>query len=106
MKVAIVYDRVNKWGGAERTLLALHKSCPKAPLYTSVYDPKSAPWAKVFPEVKTTFLQKIPFIKSLHELFGWLMPIAYESFDFTGYDLVISVTSAAAKGIVTRPGTL
>jgi hypothetical protein len=106
MKVAIVYDRVNKWGGAERVLLALHEIFPKAPLYTSVYDSKRAPWAKVFPEVKTSFLQRIPFIKYLHEFFGWLMPIAFESFDFDEYNLVISVTSEAAKGIITKPQTL
>jgi glycosyltransferase involved in cell wall biosynthesis len=106
LKVALVYDRVNKWGGAERVLLALHEIFPDAPLYTSVYDPKCAPWAKVFPKVHASFLQKIPFIKSLHELFGWLMPIAFESFSFDDYDLVISVTSEAAKGIITNKQTL
>ncbi len=100
-KVAIVYDRVNKWGGAERVLLALHEIFPKAPLYTSVYDPVKAPWAKVFPKVKTSFLQKIPFSKSNHEFLGTFMPLAFESFDFSEYDLVISVTSEAAKGIKT-----
>ena len=54
MKVALVYDRVNKIGGAERVLLALHRLFPQAPLYTSVYDPKNAPWAKVF-DVKTSY---------------------------------------------------
>jgi len=105
-KVAIVYDRVNKWGGAERVLLALHEIFPDAPLYTSVYDSKKASWAKVFPAVKTSFLQKIPLVKSLHELFGWLMPVAFESFNFDKFDLVISVTSEAAKGIKTKPDTL
>ena len=105
MKVAIVYDRVNKWGGAERVLLALHDIFPKAPLYTSVYDAKNASWAEVFPKVETTFLQKIPFAKSNHEFLGTLMPLAFESFDFSGFDLVISVTSEAAKGIKTGPKT-
>lgn len=106
MKVAIVYDRVNKWGGAERVLLALHEIFPKAPLYTSVYDAKSAPWAKVFPDIKTSFLQRIPFARSNHEFLAPLMPLAFESFNFSGFDLVISVTSEAAKGIVTGPGTV
>jgi glycosyltransferase involved in cell wall biosynthesis len=106
MKVAIVYDRVNKWGGAERVLLALHEIFPEAPLYTSVYDTKGAPWAKVFPEIKTSFLQKFPFAKSNHEFFPILMPLAFESFDFSGFDLVLSVTSEAAKGIRTKPETL
>jgi glycosyltransferase involved in cell wall biosynthesis len=105
MKVAIVYDRVNKWGGAERVLLSLHEIFPKAPLYTSVYDSKGAPWAKVFPEIKTSFLQKIPFAKSNHEILPVFMPLAFESFDFSDFDLVISVTSEAAKGIKIRPGT-
>lgn len=105
-KVAIVYDRVNKWGGAERTLLALHEIFPDAPLYTSVYDKKGAPWAKVFPKVYTSFLQNIPFAKSNHEFLGTFMPRAFESFDLTDFDIVISVTSEAAMGIKVGPKTL
>jgi glycosyltransferase involved in cell wall biosynthesis len=104
-KIALVYDRVNKWGGAERVLLTLHEMFPDAPLYTSVYDAKSAPWAKVFPEVRTSFLQKIPFAKSNHEFLAPLMPLAFESFNFSKFDLVISVTSEAAKGIITTSKT-
>lgn len=99
MKVAIVYDRVNKWGGAERILLSLHKLFPNAPLYTSVYDEKKAPWAKVF-RIHTSFLQHIPFAKSHHEYLAMLMPLAFASFSFKKYDLVISVTSEYAKGII------
>lgn len=105
MKVALVYDRVNKWGGAERVLLALHEIFPNAPLYTSVYNKKNAKWADVF-DVKTSFLQTFPFAKSFHEFYALLMPLAFESFKFDNYDLVISVTSEAAKGIVTKPGTM
>jgi len=104
MKVALVYDRVNKWGGAERVLLALHELFPDAPLFTSVYHPQKAGWAKVF-DVKTSFLQRFPFASSRHELFPLLMPSAFESFSFDKYDLVISVTSESAKGIITKPGT-
>lgn len=86
-------------------LLALHEIFPDAPLYTSVYDEKNASWAKVFPKIHTSFLQGVPFAKSNHELFGWLMPFVFESFNFDKYDLVISVTSEAAKGITTKPCT-
>ncbi len=48
MKIALVYDRINKLGGAERVLIALHEIWPKAPLYTAVYNPKKAAWADVF----------------------------------------------------------
>ena len=105
MKVALVYDRVNKWGGAERVLLAFHKIFPQADLYTSVYNKEKADWAKVF-NVKTSFLQNFPFAKSSHQLFATLMPIAFESLNFDGYDLVITVTSESAKGIITKPKTL
>ncbi len=104
MKVAIVYDRVNKWGGAERVLLALHRIFPKAPLYTSVYDPKNAHWAKVF-KIHTSFIQRIPAASSHNEWFPFLMPTAFESFDFSEFDLVISVTSESAKGIITTGKT-
>ena len=73
MKVALVYDRVNKWGGAERILLALHEIFPDAPLYTSLYNKETAPWAGVF-DVRTSFLQKIPFASSSHDLLAFLMP--------------------------------
>ncbi len=104
MKVALVYDRVNKWGGAERVLLALHELFPHAPLYTSVYNKESAPWASVF-NIKTSFLQNFPFASTAHEYYPLLMPLAFESFNFDEFDLVISVTSEAAKGIITKPKT-
>ncbi|MCL4352861.1 hypothetical protein M1615_00085 [Patescibacteria group bacterium] len=105
LRVALVYDRVNKWGGAERVLLALHKMFPRAPLYTSVYNPETAPWAKVF-DIRVSFLQNFPLASSLHEVYAPLMPLAFESFSFDGYDAVISLTSEAAKGIITKPQTL
>jgi glycosyltransferase involved in cell wall biosynthesis len=105
MKVALVYDRVNKWGGAERVLLSLHKLFPDAPIFTSVYDPQNASWADSF-DVKPSFLQKMKIARRSHEAFALFMPIAFESFSFKTYDVVISVTSEAAKGIITTPGTL
>lgn len=106
MRIALVYDRVNhQWGGAERVLEALHEIWPQAPLYTSVYHPAGAPWAKKI-QVMTSFLQKIPLARRHHELFPWLMPLAFESFKFDNYDVVISVTSEFAKGIITKPETL
>lgn len=105
MKVALVYDRVNKWGGAERVLLALNKIFPNAPVYTSVYNKKKAPWAKVF-KVKTSFLQGFPFASRFHELYAPLMPFAFKSLSFKGYDVVISVTSEFAKAVVVPEKTL
>ena len=105
MKVALVYDRVNKWGGAERVLLALHEAFPDAPLYTSVYNSKTAKWAEVFPQVIPSFLQKIPFTKTNHEYLAPFMPLAFENFNLNKYDVVISITSEAAKGVITGHST-
>ncbi|MFH1971361.1 MAG: glycosyltransferase, partial [Patescibacteria group bacterium] len=105
MKIALVYDRINKWGGAEQILLTLHEVFPNATLYTSVLDFKNASWAKVFKNIKTSFLQKISWARSRHEYLGTFMPMVFESFDFSGFDLVISVTSEAAKGILVKPPT-
>lgn len=105
MKTALVYDRVNQWGGAERVLVELSKLFPEAPLFTSVYAPQRAGWAKSM-VVKTSFVDKLPFSRTNHEAYVMLMPQAFESFDFSGYDLIISVTSAEAKGIITKPDQL
>lgn len=83
----------------------LHELFPNAPLYTSVYNPKKAGWAKDF-DIRFSFLQKFPHATSFHELYPLLMPIAFETFDFNSYDLVISITSESAKGIITGPKTL
>jgi glycosyltransferase involved in cell wall biosynthesis len=104
MKIALVYDRVNKWGGAERVLLALHEIWPEAPLYTAVYNPGSAAWANVF-KVIPSFLQNFPLAKTNHEFYPWVMPLAFESFNFDEFDIVLSITSEAAKGILTKPKT-
>lgn len=104
LRVALVYDRINKWGGAERILLLLHEMFPRAPIYTSVYDPQAASWANKL-DIRTSFLESIPYARRHHEFFALLMPFAFESFDFSNFDLVISLSSEAAKGIITPPHT-
>jgi glycosyltransferase involved in cell wall biosynthesis len=104
-KIALVYDRVNKIGGAERVLLAMHELWPEAPLYTAVYDSLRASWASVF-RVHPSFLQRMPFAKRHHEIYPWLTPLAFESFSFDDFDIVISITSAEAKDIITKPHTI
>jgi glycosyltransferase involved in cell wall biosynthesis len=104
MKVALVYDRVNKVGGAERVLLALHELWTEAPLFTAVYHPQTASWASGF-KITPSFLNYFPAAKKHHEFYPWLTPLAFESFDFAGFDVVISVSSAEAKGVITGPKT-
>lgn len=105
MKIALVYDRINKYGGAERVLEALHEIWPEAPVYSAVYDPQRAAWCKGW-EIRTTFLQYLPFAKSHHELYPWLTQMAFETLNFDEFEAVLSVTSAEAKAVITKPGTI
>jgi glycosyltransferase involved in cell wall biosynthesis len=54
----------------------------------------------------TSFLQHWPLARKKHQLYPMLRTLAFESFDFSGYDLVISSSSAEAKGIITSSETL
>ncbi len=105
MNVALVYDRINKFGGAERILLALHELWPEAPLFTAVYNKDTAKWSEGM-DIRPSFMQHMPLARTHHEFFPWLTPFAFESFSFDAYDCVISVTSAEAKSIITKPHTL
>lgn len=105
MKIALCYDRINKFGGAERVLQALHELWPEAPIYTLTYDADQAKWANGW-DIRSSFLQKLPVIGRKHELFPALAPLAWEQFDFNEYDVVISITSAEAKAIITAAHTL
>ena len=105
-KIALVYDWADTaFGGAERVLMALHAAFPQAPLFTSIYCPRSARWARDF-VVIPSWLQKIQFKCQLRKWLVWLMPIAFESFSLDSFEIVISVTSAAAKGVLTKPHQL
>ncbi len=105
-KIALVYDRVNTpYGGAEKVLEAINEIFPNASLFTSVYSQNKSNWAKKF-EIKTTFLQKIKFLRENHKLIAFLMPFAFESLDLSNFDIIISITSAEAKGILTKPNQL
>lgn len=103
-KIAIVADWLTNPGGAEKVILDLHQTFPEAPIFTSIYNPEKLPeFSNAV--IHTSFIQKLPFAKSKHQLYLALMPYAFESFDFSDYDIVISSSFACAKGIITKPGT-
>jgi glycosyltransferase involved in cell wall biosynthesis len=106
MRVAITTDWLNSFGGAERVLIELHKMFPDAPIFTTVHDRRGLPAQMQDWDVRTSFLQRIPFMQSRHQPLLPLMPLAWEEFDFSEYDLVLTTNSACAKGVITRPGTL
>jgi hypothetical protein len=95
-KIALVTDWITHWGGAERVFERLMQLFPEADIYTSVYFPER-PEVFMGRKIKTSFIQKIPFFNRRHKLCMLLRPMAFSRFDFSGYDLVISCTSAEAK---------
>lgn len=108
MRVALVHDDLVQWGGAERVLLGLTEIYPGAPIYTSLYDKQNQTLNKEFGSKKivTSFLQNIPGWKQLYKAMVPLYGMAFEQFDFSDFDLVISHTTRFAKSIITKPGTL
>src|SRR5438067_1301297 len=106
LKVALVHDYLNQYGGAERVLEELHTLFPQAPVYTSMYWPeKMSPTIRRL-DIRTSFMQRLPLVTRNHQPFLLLYPLAFESFDFSGFDVVISNSSAFCKGVITPPGTL
>lgn len=106
MRVALTTDWLDTFGGGERVLHELHRMFPDAPVFTTVFRPEVLPPHMRSMDVRTSFIQRLPGIRRSHMAFLPLMPAAFESFDFTGYDLVLTTSSACAKGILAPSGTL
>ncbi|MFZ2663876.1 MAG: glycosyltransferase, partial [Patescibacteria group bacterium] len=108
MKVAIVCDDLIQFGGSERIVEALSDMFPEAPIYTSI---ASKEWINKFKDkervVVTSFLQKFPLAVKINRYYSpfLLHVLAFESFDFSKFDLVISSSSRYAHFIITKPTT-
>jgi glycosyltransferase involved in cell wall biosynthesis len=105
LRVALVHDYLNQPGGAEKVVEVFTRMFPGAPLYTSTYDADSMPdyWRSV--DVRTSYLQRVSSSVRLVKALTPLYPSAFESFDLSAYDLVLSSTTTFAKGVLTRPET-
>lgn len=106
MRVALIHDYLNQSGGAERVLEALHGMYPDAPVYTSIYDAQAMPPAYRQWDIRPSFMQRLPGWRRHFRKYFLLYPSAFEAFDLSAYDLVISSSSAYAKGVITRPGAV
>ncbi|RYG74125.1 glycosyltransferase family 4 protein [bacterium] len=105
MKVALVHDFLMQMGGAEKVVEVFHDMFPDAPLYTSAYDPNAMPERYRQWDIHTSFLQRLPAKHKLHRAALLLYPTAFESFDLSQFDLVLSSSSSFAKGVITQPHT-
>jgi glycosyltransferase involved in cell wall biosynthesis len=99
MKLAIVHDYLNQFGGAERVVLALHEAFPDAPVFTSIYDKKRMPSEFKEIDIRTTFMQFLPGIMRHYKPYLPIYPLAFRSISLKGFDVILSSSSAFAKGV-------
>lgn len=104
MKVALVHDFLVNYGGAETVLELFLRMFPRADIYTFVYDKKKMKGRFEGSRIFTSGFSALPFASKLYTKALKFMPDAFESFDFSSYDLVISSSSCCAKGVITPPG--
>ncbi len=107
LKIALVHDFLDQYGGAERVLEVLCEMFPEAPIFTLLYDKEKMRGKFADKEIQTSFLQKFP--KFLRKRKKWLLPFmstAPETFNLRNFDLIISSSGVWSKGIVTRLDTV
>lgn len=106
LRVALVHDYIKEYGGAERVLEELIKIFPQAHVYTTIFLPEYlGPHRERFEkyDIRTSFLQYIPFNAKLISPLRLLSPLAFKSFDLSSYDVIIvSQTGAYFPNLVRK----
>lgn len=107
MKIAIIHDWLVTYAGAERVLEQMLYVFPQADLFSLVdFLPRDKRDFIKNKEVKTSFIQELPFAKNKYRHYLPFMPLAVEQFDLSSYDVVLSSSHAVAKGVLTGPDQL
>jgi len=103
-KVALVTESLWKMGGSNRVLDTFLSMFPQADIYALFGEKANLTDGIKESNVRFSFLNKLPLIKKFYRYTFHLWPIAIEQFDFSEYDLVISVSSSVAHGVITPLG--
>lgn len=98
MKIALVHEYLTQFGGAERVLQNFLAIWPEAQLHVIIHNPEKVGHVFDQAKIKTSFLNNMPGAQSDHKWYLAFMPMAIESFDFSGFDVVLSDSSSFAKG--------
>jgi glycosyltransferase involved in cell wall biosynthesis len=107
MKIAIVHDWLEVYGGAERTLEQMLIAFPDADLYSLVdFLPSGEKEFLKGRTPRTTFIQNLPFARRHFRNYFPLFPFAVEQLSLSGYDVILSSSHAFAKGVITKPEQL
>jgi glycosyltransferase involved in cell wall biosynthesis len=106
-RIAIVQDWLTVYAGAERVLEQIINIWPEADLFSLIdFVPDAERAFLQGKKATTTFLQRLPWVKTKYRNYLPLMPMAIEQLDLSAYDIVISCSSAVAKGVLTGPAQL
>jgi glycosyltransferase involved in cell wall biosynthesis len=101
MRIALVHDYLKEYGGAESVFEALSDIFPESDIFTAVYRPQSLGphrnrlQKKWHGRVHQSFFGYLPFAGKLLSPLRFLSPLAFRSFDFSGYDLIITSATGA-----------
>lgn len=95
-------DWLTSFGGAERVLTQLHDLFPDAPIYASVFDRRRLPRLTDAWDIRGTALQRLPGARRYSRALLPLMPRAFANLDLSGYDAVVTTSSAFSKNARTR----
>ncbi len=106
MKVAVIHDWIFVRRGGERVLEQILNLFPQADLYCLTGQPEKVLKTTYTHKIYKSFLNVFPGIERFYKALLPLLPTAAESFNLTGYDLVISSSSCVAKGIIPPPTAL
>ncbi len=105
MKIALVHDYLAQDGGAERVLKAFHEIWPEAPIFV-LFHQKGSVAGFDTATIHESFFRFLPFGRTHYQWYLPWMPLATERHNLHEFDVVLSSTSAFAKGVLTRPNTL
>ncbi len=103
MKLAIIHEWLNIYGGSERLLAEILGLYPQADLHALIHNRQNLVGTPLEGRiVKTSFLRNIPRVEHLYRGLLPLMPFAIERMDVHKYDVVLSISHAVAHGIKTN----
>ena len=103
MKVALVHDWLTGMRGGEKCLEAACELFPDADVFTLLHRPGTVSATIERHRIVTSFLQRLPEVHRYYRYLLPLFPAAVERFDLSGYDLVLSMSHAVAKGAIAAP---
>lgn len=106
MKLALVHDHLIQMGGAEKVLQSLCELWPQAPIYTLLFDAKKIGQYFDKSRITTSYLQEIPGALRYYKWLLPFMPQATENHNLSGYDIIVSSSSAFSKGVIIQPHSL